>query len=196
MRFISGFSWYVIAAAVLVGGVYAAFLKSCGSKEMREVVQITSHENDSARYYRDLWGAEHVSRLLAEGDRRVIAALYKGRMDSVCRRLGLKEKQLQDMASVVARDSGGFVAPVRRDSLMVHDTLRDGLSFHWADDYINVGGFVDTGSAYVTYNIVVPISISTYWKRRWLLGRKRYFIDGYSDNPYVHLSGISGIKIN
>lgn len=187
------FALSVIIVALICTGLV---LKSCRDKPLKQVQQIATHQSDSTRYYRDLWGAEHANRLLVEGDRKVIQALYQSRIDSVCRRLGLREKQIQDMASVIATDAGSFTAPVQPDTMTIHDTLREGLAFKWNDDYLHMAGFVDSSSAYVSYDIEIPINLTTYWKRRWLLGRKRYYIDGYSNNPRVHLAGLSGIKIN
>lgn len=189
-----------VIVSLCIGAGCTLALKSCGKKEVHDIVQIAKHEDDTAKKYRDLYGSEHAQRLLEVGNRETAEVFHRKYIDSLCKRLRLRERQLTDMAQVIARDSGRIIAPVT--PIVIHDTVngkpveRGALYFQWQDDYTRIAGLVDSVAANLTYGMTLPIHTTTYWKRRWFLGKKHWYIDAYSDNKQVNIEGLQGVKIN
>lgn len=192
---------YIVCLALLMGGGLTFALKKCTKKE--PVTQLP-HVEDSSRYYKDQYGAEHAVNQQIIGNRKDLELFYNKRIDSLCKRISIKQKQLKDMAKLMAQVHGSFVAPLRpvAKSATIHDTIPgeptawEGSRFNWQDSFLTVNGFVNDYEVKAFYSMEMPISITTYWKRRWFLGKKRYYIDGFSSNNNVHLTGLSGVKIN
>lgn len=192
--------------AYLVGAVFLAALaifayKGCKKNEFRkQATQVASVQYDSVKHWHDLWNTEHATKELIQGEKKVLDLFYKHRIDSLAKRLHLRDKQIQDMTEVLMRAEGSYTTDV--EYITVHDTIPglapdwSGMNFEWHDKYLKTTGFVDSSKAVVFYSIDVPVHITTYWKRKWFLGKKRYYIDGFSPNPNVKILGLTGIKIN
>lgn len=192
---------YILFFASLLG-LGSLSLYKCGGRKTKEVIQITNAKLDSSKFYKDLYGSEHAQRLIMEGSQKVMFALNKDKFDSVCKRLNLKERQLKDMANVVAQSNGSFAAPITSDTITIHDSIPGlavgwiGKRFTWSNRYMSEKGFIDSAKIIIQYSMTLPITITTYWKRKWFLGKKRYYIDGFSEDNHVNITGISGYKIN
>lgn len=188
-------------------------------KTVNEMGAIKDHMNDTVTHYRDMYNQEHAQRELIQGNAEEIKIFYKKHEDSICKLLHLRNAQLKDMTEVVSHVSGTFSTKTQMvgeqdgpgegaqdDDLVqgMNGKIPDdstganwkGFVFTYKDDFISEQGFVDSMRTVVYYDIYVPVGITSYWKRKWLLGKKRYFIDGYSANPNVHITGLEGISIN
>jgi hypothetical protein len=191
---------YFFIAALLVTGAIAA-VKTCNkAHHYDDAKAITKLRVDSATYWRDLWRTEHATRQVIEGDREALHLFYGAKMDSLTKRLKLKQKQLQDMADVLLQAQGQVVtvpvAAERRDTLNGIEYIYRGQAFCWKDEYMTMDGYVDSAIAKVNYSIEVPVHVNRYWKRKWFLGKKRRYIDAYCDNPNVKITGLQAIKVN
>lgn len=149
---------------------------------------------DSSGYWRDQYNREHATRLEVQADRDVVKALYPGLLDSIARLLKVRPKQIKSVAGAVG---------VVHDTITVPAWYRDSVGgdstrcFAYVDNWTLVTGCVDTaGMVQLEYTIDVPVTVTTYWRRRWWLGRKRYYVDGVSNNPKVKLEGLNKITVN
>ena len=189
--------------ALLACGIVAFFgVRGCMKerKENKSIAKISDIATyDSTSYYRDLYNTEHATAEVASGDLQAVRIIYARQIDSVCKMARIARKQLIAMENVTANISGQVITNVVRDT--VHDTInghgfkRIEQRFDYQDAYLQLKGLIDT-EIHITYMMEVPISINTYWKRRWFLGKKHYRIDGYSTNNNVHLIGLTKIQIN
>lgn len=191
---------YIVIGALVLSG-WLAYVRSCNdAKRFGQTKEMVRAGADSVRYWRDLWNAEHATRQVIEGDRETLHLVYGRKMDSLSKRLHLKQKQLQDMTEVLVRAQGQVVTvPVpdeRRDTVNGVEYVYRGHSFVWQDGYMKMDGYVDSAIAKVNYSIDVEVNVTKYWKRRWFLGRKRRYIDAYCDNPNVKIIGLTAIKVN
>ena len=193
------YAWISFVACIIAG--IAAFIKGChAQKEVKTIERAAIVGYDSVKHYRDLYDTDHAQREQVIADKQAADILFRQEMDSVCKRLDINRKQLQTMEKMLAEAKGSFTTPVQ--TVTVHDTIPgmpvgwSGKKFEWVDDYMTMAGYVDSQKATIFYDMTLPININTYWKRRWFLGRKRYYVDGYSSNPSVHITGLSGVKIN
>jgi len=196
-----------ILIGMLLGGAFVADLRcNHGSKAhiakvaqkaaVAEVANIVKHEFDSVQYYRDLYNQEHADKVLIQGNAKVIRIFYKHREDSICNVLRIRPAQLQSMQDVVSQVNGRFTAPTQRVGELTVQGLMPAYAFTYKDDFIDEEGIVDSLQTVVDYHLTIPVKITTYWKRKWFLGRKHYKIDGYSPNKNVHITGLTGIEIN
>lgn len=190
---------YIFIALLLITGGIAA-VKTCNKARHYDAKAITKLRVDSATYWRDLWHTEHATRQVIEGDREALHLFYGAKMDSLTKRLKLKQKQLQDMSEVLLQAQGQVVTvpvpEIRRDTVNGIEYIYHGQAFSWRDEYMTMDGYVDSAIAKVNYSIVVPMHVNRYWKRRWFLGKKRHYIDAYCDNPNVKITGLEAIKVN
>ena len=181
--------------------------KVAAREETNVIADIAKHRFDTTKHYTDLDGHEHATKALVQGDAAAMEIFYKKRFDSIARLLHIKNNQLKDMVDIMSRASGTFTAsvdnipvPTVDDTTLGGSPFITGVSytrhFAWRDSFMTEEGWVDTDKAVINYSMNMPVSITSYWKRSWLLGRKHYFIDGYSPNPNVHISGLTGLSIN
>lgn len=187
----------VILILLFVTGLSLA-IGMCGRRNVKQVQQVVRQSLfDSTTYYRDQYNVEHAVRQSEIAERNTIYALHAREIDSLCREIGIRKKQLQGFIKANMQAAGH----IETVTIPVHDTLHDGngnclYQFTYADEYLQLTGQADSQKTTIDYTISVPLTISSYWKRRWFLGRKKYYVDGKCDNPNVHISGIKDIKIN
>ncbi len=191
----------IIVSCVLGVAAMAYDLAACkAKKEVKQVERVAEVAHDTDHYYRDLYGREHADKEIAQGDLRVIRALYGRRLDSVSRQLGVREKQISVLESALATAKGQFTTVLVRDS--TSGPWRNGYQFRYSDSFTVITGDVDSSLAHVScaYLVEVPIDLATYWRRKHKLlgvrfGRKVYRVDASSRNPSVHLSGLESIVV-
>lgn len=181
----------IVIVAVLLGLGLSRFMKSCVTNDIKQTaIQLT----DSSVYWRDMYSREHTVRKVVQADRDLVRQLYPKLLDSVARVLRVRPRQVKSVAGVIAsvRDTILFPFPI-------HDTLtaqQGDVCFSYRDDWMGVQGCADSsGYVQLIYSVDVPVSLATYYRRKWFLGRKRWYVDGSSDNPNVRLSGLSKIEI-
>jgi hypothetical protein len=143
---------------------------------------------DSLQYYKDAQGREHASRLLLQADMGTIKMFYRKEVDSLVKSLGIKEKQLRSFAVVGTQNTGTIKAKI--DSV----PGKNYRTFSYTDQWMNMHGMI-SDSLSLKYQYRDSLILSNYWKRKWFLGKKRYFQDGYSLNPDVHFTGLSGAEL-
>lgn len=188
---------------VCVGIVLTALcLHTCRNahnfKEVRQ--QAAIHRYDSVRYWRDRWNTEHAVVADIRGELATVKVLEGRKLDSVCKRLHLREKQLKDMSEVLVRAQGRITEVPYPVYIPYRDSGRAVLAFDWADEYLEMRGWIDSNMVQVDYAMTLKINTASYWRRKhpwaWILSKKRYYFDGWCDNPAVTIKGLKSIKIN
>ena len=173
---------------------------------VNQVGEIKGHMNDTAVHYRDMYNREHAEKLLIQGNAAQIELFYKQREDSLAKVLKIARRQIQGMYGARTVVSGSFTTAVDEIPTFKVDEAGNGGSpvvtditsirhFEYQDSFLMEEGWVSDSSAMVNYRVLVPVTITSYWKRSWWLGRKKYYVDGYSDNPNVRISGLEGVQI-
>jgi hypothetical protein len=154
---------------------------------------VLAQVQDSGRYWRDAYNREHATRLVVEADRDVVRALYPGMLDSMARLLKVKPRRIETVTGANAKVHDTITAPMWYKDSVGREGER---CFAYGDEWTTVTGCVDTtGKVALEYSIDVPVTVVTYWKRRWLLGRKRRYVDATSNNPNVKLEGLSKVLV-
>lgn len=198
--------WLFFAVMATVAMLVMGWQGCHAHKKLRGVRQVIKESVDSVQYWRDMWGREHASRMVVEGDRRTLEIFYKGKLDSARQELGLNKRQLKELTEIAAHVQGGGQGVVTPELVVIHDTVNGvvyvdtGRAFVYVDSMGSdtlavITGEVGARVANVKYGVWVSLQKKEYWKRRWLLGRKRYYNDVTSRNPRVRVTGLEGIRI-
>lgn len=195
--------WFVVVSAVVAMVLGQRACKRgnqvLDARRVSRVVQV-----DSVRYWRDLYGREHATRMVAEGDRRTLELFYAGKLDSARKELGLNKRQLKGHTEIETQAQGGGSVPVT--TVVVHDTVNGVVYMDTVrrviyvdsvgqDTLAVVTASIGADSADVTYKVWVTLKKRDYWRRKWFMGRKRWYTDVSSTNPRVKVKGLESLRI-
>jgi hypothetical protein len=132
---------------------------------------------DSTTYWKDRYGTEHITRLAA--DANVLSS--KKLLDSVKARINNKPQTI----TAVGATTSGTVKPVI-DTIYLDSTTE--YNFKYNDQWLSLDGTIGKSSL-INYRFTDSIIITTYKKNN------QTYIDGYSLNPNVHLTGITALRL-
>lgn len=182
-----------IVIAFLLIVVTALSLQTCFRKEtenalLKDIVEI---KQDSTEYWKDLWGQEHAQKKLSEGNYSSLRAAYRNLLDSVKTRVGANSGDLEGVTTA-GTVTTGKIRPVV-DTVYLPDSTRI-LKFSYNDRWLDLAGIVGKDPI-IDYRFTDTIVFTTYRKKTGFL-KKHTYIDGYSLNPNVRITGITGIRVN
>lgn len=125
---------------------------------------------DTAKKYRDLYGNEH-----AYAQKLIVDKLYlQNEIESLSKRLKVKPKNINGFTTVTSKGEIKVVVDTfYRDADVIISLKRDTLNMTLNDTLV----------------------ITDYWKRKWFLGKKHYYIDIYNTNRYITLDKIVAREI-
>jgi hypothetical protein len=158
---------------------------------VHDIQKVNVQRTDSLKHYKDAAGREYAQRILAEAGGKAIGIVYRREIDSIKAALSIKEKQLQSF-TFAATVNQGYVL-LRVDTVFVDSATA--YRFAYNDRWLDISGTVGKNS-YLNYKMTDSLVFTTYWKRKWLLGRKTNYIDAYSYNPNVRITGLDGARIS
>lgn len=173
--------------------VTALSLRGCFRKEkekaiLRDVVEI---QQDSTSYWKDQFNTEHASKQLADADLSSLRAAYGSLLDTIKARTGSKGEDLQ--AVTAASTSGtGKVTP-KIDTVYLPDSSM-AYKFRYNDRWLDLDGIIGKEPV-INYRFSDSIVLTTYRKKVGFL-RKATYVDGYSLNPNVRITGLTGIRVS
>ena len=147
-------------------------LRSCPNNNYNKTT------TDSTTYWKDRYGTEHITRLTA--DATVLAS--KQLLDSVKARIKNKP---QTITAVGTTTTGTIIPQV--DTIYLQDSTTE-YNFKYSDNWLSLNGTIGKSSL-INYSFTDSIIITTYQKN------KETYIDGYSLNPNVHLTGITNLHL-
>lgn len=179
---------------IILLAVIAFFaMRACvhAKKEIRTGEKIEKIKQDSTSYYYDLFKTEHAIREVAEANLATVQVKYKGLLDSIAEREKVKPKDVQAVTAAGTVAKATIIPEVQ--PLMAGDSLR-GYSIEYGDRWTSIAGRVGDSSS-LTYQVRDSIIFTTYSRRKGIFGKKETILDGYSLNPAVHLTGITGVRI-
>jgi hypothetical protein len=83
---------------------------------------------------------------------------------------------------------------VRPDVEDVRINDKDYKRFSYKSPYLTLEGVL-ADTPYINYSTFDSLIVTTYFKKKWFLGKKETFVDAYSLNPNAHISGLVGLKV-
>lgn len=189
---------FFIFSLCITAGFFLSLWKMGKYHESLQQITANIRRPDSAHYWRDIYKTEHATSAQILVNATAAKALFESKIDSLKGRLHLRDKQIRDILEATVSASGGGIVRI--------DTFRDtvegiavqelGHAFRYKDSLIRICGLINSDRVAVNYTIDdLPLHFTAYWKRKWFLGRKHYFIDAYSDNENVRFSRLERITI-
>jgi hypothetical protein len=182
-----------IILVLLVGLAAVACLGIRGCINANKVItQSTANgkqQSDTvAQHWHDRWKSEHAEKVAIQGTLQAIEITNAAQLDQATARVQIQRRQIEGLQKVVASINGQFNAKVIRDTDHVYIAYRDST--------VTALATLTGDSVNVEYSVTVPIYLTQYWKRKWFLGRKTHYVDGYSTNPSAHITNLQSIRIN
>lgn len=205
----------LLGAAIVVILFAIIATRSCikHKEQVATITNIGAQVKDATRHYTDTYGTDHGQKDVQQGNIDALRVFYADKIDSLCKRLNIKQKQLQDMADVIAESNGHGETSVR--VIRITDTIPglpagfQGKGFTYTDTGVVISGYIqedstiypDSLKAICIYSVSLPISTTIYWRRkhsflklfRW--GKKKYTVDAFSENRNVTIKSITAIKV-
>lgn len=134
---------------------------------------------------------EHV---LTQKDVRSETAISRPLLDTISMAINVMRKQVEQYTKIsMSAESRALKAERRADSLQrVTYTFQDkwlSLAYRPADP----ADTTDAGEFDFKYN--ADLSVTQYWKRKWLLGAKMSYIDIYSNDPRVSIRNLKRLTV-
>lgn len=186
----------VLFVAIIIGLI--SLIRSCNQAKqtVSTIKTISQIDSTPIKYWQDMYGKEHAQVQIAKVTARDMSLLYQGKWDSLKRALKLKDRQIIALTNATAKFTGGGYA--KTDTLYIPDTngrLNTVINFCFNDDVINICGTHDSLGTKVDYTGVLQANVTSYWRRKWFLGRRRYYIDVSGNSDKVQIIGLKGYLI-
>ncbi|SEV91254.1 hypothetical protein SAMN05428988_0381 [Chitinophaga sp. YR573] len=147
-------------------------LRTCFHKQ--EYINVTQ---DSAVYWKDKYNTEHISKMA--GSIQKPSAFLNAVKKQV------KQEDIRDITTVSSATTG-FIYPKVDTVYLPDSTTIYKFSFH--DQWLNLTGEIGKESV-INYRFTDSIIITAYQKH------KKPYVDAYSLNPNVHLTGITALRM-
>ncbi|MEO6303066.1 MAG: DUF6549 family protein [Bacteroidia bacterium] len=206
--------------------LYALFAtKSCmqNKEKATQLSTAIQSKNDTITYWKDKTDIEHAKASSVVASLDNMKAIYQSKIDSITKKLNIKEKQITDFVGVSTETKGKFKSKVDTiflerepeyfdssyydgidiagpNDLPAIDTVTpkiDYLESKYIDKWLTFHAKIKNGTLTGDYNLKDSITILGYWKKSGFLnlGRKNYFIDVSSSNPNTHIENVSNFHI-
>lgn len=145
-------------------------VKSCNTKKTIETVADLG--KDSTWYWKDAYNKEH-----ARAESKVAEAIFlRNDLKHLSNELKIKEKQIRSFKKANTTTEGTVV--IKSDTF-------------YKDNYV----YIDRKGDTIFFSIKDTFQIVDYWKRTWFLGKKKYYVDISSSNPYTKVNSIVAREI-
>lgn len=148
--------------------------KNCNESKLKKDLQAQlkkiNEQYDSTRYYKDIYGKEHAVSEKLYVDRVVLQNEIKW----LSKELSIKPKQIKGSTKITTQI----------DTFFKFETI-------YKDPYIKIVKSHDT----IRLKLSDTLQVTDYWKRKWIFGQKKYYVDVKNSNPYVKTTSIISREI-
>jgi hypothetical protein len=198
----AGLVLLLIITGVLLYTFYNKYREEKAQKQ--GVEQLFSKEQMKTQYYKNKSGEEVAKNQAVVLENNTIKQLVKdGNLSFLKEFQGLKKsyKNLEYAFQVQSQSIDSLRIHPKDTTITYIDKKGDTIKFvakdwkkqdKWSKfDYKQVS----PDSAVLKYEVDAPIDGVLYWKRKWFLGKKKYFSEMTSSNPHVHIPQILELKV-
>ncbi|RFM30017.1 hypothetical protein [Deminuibacter soli] len=184
----------LIIVALLLVIAYMS-LTTCFKKAQQNQVltKLVETKNDTLQHKKDEAGREHGEKIMAEADIALLKTAYTQQIDSITAILKIKDDQLQSYTGITTTTSG-TVRP-RIDTIYL-DSGRQEYGLNYNDRWLSLKGTIGA-KPILNYTLQDSLVITTYTKKTGLfgLGKKEVYIDAFSLNPNMRVTGLTGFRV-
>lgn len=202
---------------LIVVSLYALFMtKTCMHErsENKNLIEAIKLESQKVTYWKDATGKEHAKVTQIQLSHEQMNALHKGRLDSMAKLLGIKQKQITQLITIGTSTKGKINSPIDTtfdEELVItpspndstkHDTVIKRVPTYlikpYNDKWLTFEGFMRKGMFYADYTLRDSLTLITSYKNRGLLGlgRRDFYIDIAADNPNTTITNAKGYKLD
>lgn len=118
-------------------------------------------------------------------------AVSPGLIDTVSQAIGILKKQVQELTVVNTK---------MRAELLLAEKVINGkeVVYEYRDKWADIkfrppADSISKGTFDLSYN--ADLTIAQYWKRKWILGAKRSYIDIYSNDPRTTIQSVKKLTV-
>lgn len=217
---------YILAACALLSGCILFIMARSGcnaKKELKEVKEAAKLDAKPAIVYRDRDSIQHMEKQVEPVSTTTAGILYKSKWEKAAKELGVAKKRIEELTEINMELRGRLNVPITPvapgdASAPMYATG----AFSWADSTgdIVVNGYIlqrpiDTAckgdscltetEAQLDYSVAITGKIGKYSKRKHRIkilgrelrfGKKIHFINVYTDNKNITITGLEHIQIN
>jgi hypothetical protein len=150
----------------------------------RQAIAIALDKGHAVQYYRDQNNIEHATAAAEALDYQQLTMLYRDSLAHLAALLRVKPKQIGGIATISTQTKGSITIPL--------DSAGKGS---FGGEHIDGTAKLLHDTLYIEYAFTDSVVLTDYWRRKWLLGRKQYYVDGFAMNPDTHLTGLSALRL-
>lgn len=168
--------------------------KACWKKE-KELVQkeqVISYKDTIIYRYRDAVGREHAQKQVVYTNNVALIA----ERDSLIEILKVKDDRIEELTAFNTTRPGKAkvetkVITIETDSGKSDSSARE---FTFRDKWLDLHGVSAIDYTTIDYQFNDSLNIATFYKKNWLLGKKRLYVDVFSSVPNTTIGGLQNYR--
>lgn len=193
--------FFAMVCLVITTGavIYAISLRKKLEQSTQKEIKVTKAIEAEAEVINkrvDQYGRQHVIISATENTyshQDVKSAVGEGILDTTANAIGILKKQIHDLTVINST--------LKAENLKASVISNNGnTTYNYRDKYLdlsykpgNPSDTLDKGEFDFKYD--ADLTITQYWKRKWLLAEKTSFIDIYSNDPRTTINGVKKLSI-
>lgn len=125
-------------------------------------------------------------KIIADTEKEKALALSQSYIDTLQNALKMSINKMEQVSKINAE----LTAKLQLKEFVASNGIK---ALTHSDDYLKLNYYPHSDSVDFRYNL--KLNEVRYGKRKWLLGKKHYYIDVFSDDPRVKINGMNTYRI-
>lgn len=191
---------YIIYFVFLILGVFCGnwIFKTCLSSKPQLVELEKTQKKEVDLSNTNQWKDKYNQLHIVLEKEQLSKEVFQNRVDSMSKLLDIKTKQINQITHI----KQGLNIKRKLNTDIIYDTVFiDGESkvnqitnFNYSDRWIDIRGNIGRSDSIYIKGVDTLIR-TDYWKRSWLLGKKKHYVDFVNKNPYFEIQGLKEIEL-
>lgn len=171
---------------------------------IHDIKTIERLQDKAVDHWFDINGNAHSTQEEAQVSSIAARVSMKNEFDAQAKLLKIKAKNITGINGIGMVDTGlilaHYIDSFSKITRVIHlpggktDTVE--RHFEYVDDHIYVDGLVGKRVVQIHYEHDDSLTLVSYTKRKWFLGKQRTYVDAKLEDPNSYVRGMSGIRIN
>lgn len=189
----------LIKWSLLILGLFflLSWISTCNKRN--QALKDLAAAKQEVKYWKDESGNAHatIKKVMYEKEQ------MKSEVDSIAKVLKIKPKKIiqyvQATAKIDTIIKPEYTTVVIKDTIKIGDTTRVDSTIGYKLDYrdsvfLSIKGVVPSKEG-LQVKAQATLSVTDYWKRKWFLGKKKYYFDIGTDNPYITFTNAKSLTL-
>lgn len=192
-------SWYkLLIAVVLITAITVCTFRACNHTQPALTSsakgKVITKQNPVS--YKSKAGTVHTEIKVVQAEHDVwLEEYYQHLLKEARDSLKLKEAELKELIAASLHTSGSFKAPLKPDTLVLHDTIYPSKIFKYQDRFISMAGRVEQDAVDIGYKTFDSLTFVTYYKKKNWFAKKELYLNAFPMNPNASIKGLQSVKI-